>query len=429
MAEVRYLWLILVLVAGPLWGQAYPSYPLGQYWIFPDARTLGLAGSGTVSNTYPGALVMNPAALGMSAVGLQLELSPMVRKLEERRSYPLYNRIDDITQQSIYALNLHWYGGIQGGLVWRPEWKFLPTMAIGRYREVDQNYRYLEEVRKNIFGDSLLAENRITIDGQLQRVSVGGAFRILPAVYVGFQVGILSGKLDKDSSITFFDRRPFAEPGVRITRELLGHPLVFSVGGIFLFNPHFRLGATVQLPYTVRWKYNRVHRYSETWISGEERFEYPLQATGGMEFRARQELQARLNVDVTYFWWSRTRSKVLSDTHVRDVRGLEDAVHIKAGIEHIFFNKVPFRVGIQFRTSPKNRRRSRTLLTAGTGFSGKYWHVDMAGGFSPLSYRFPDVFDDSLFGGFRVEGGLDTVEENFFFGLLTLRLFPGFLRK
>ncbi|NOX37943.1 MAG: hypothetical protein GXO78_10445 [Calditrichaeota bacterium] len=421
MNTMRLILLNLIWI-GCLWGQAYNTYPIGDYWIFPDARTLGLAGSGSVSNTRAGALMLNPAAMGVSAVGVQLEWSPWLRKLEERRSYPLYNRIDDITQQAIYAQNLNWFADWQGGVVVRPDWGVFKALAVGRFMELDQNYVYREEVRKNIFGDSLLAENQITVQGRLHRYSLGMAFQLGSGVFLGLQVGFLKGGLEKDSSIQFYDNREFPEEGARTVRQLKGTPLVVSAGGIWVVNPHVRLGASVQLPYTVRWQYRWIHRYLKVLVTGEERHEYPLQATVGFEYRARQELQARLNIDVSYFWWSQTRSRVATRGFARTWDRLQDAIQLKVGIEHLFFNRVPFRVGVQFRTAPENRRQSRTLLTAGTGFRGKFWQVDLSGGISHLSYRARDVFDDALYGGFRADSVLDTVEENFFFGVVSVRV-------
>lgn len=421
MNTMRFLLLNLIGIVG-LWGQAYNTYPMGDYWIFPDARTLGLAGSGSVSNAHVGALMLNPAAMGLSGVGVQLEWSPWLRKLEERRSYPLYNRIDDITQQAIYAQNLNGYADWQGGAVVRPPWGILKALAVGRFVELDHHYRYREEVRKNIFGDSLLAENQISVQGRLHRYSLGLALQVGSGIFVGFQLGLLRGDLEKDSSIQFYDNRQIPEEGARTVRQLKGTPLVLSAGGIWMPTPHIRLGASVQLPYTVRWQYQWIHRYLNVPVTGEEWYEYPLQATVGFEYRARQELQARLNIDVSYFWWSQTQSRVATQRFARTWNRFQDAIQLKVGIEHVFFNRVPFRVGVQFRTAPENRSQSRTLLTTGTGFRGKFWQVDLSGGISHLSYQTRDVFDDALYGGFRADSVLDTVEENFFFAVVTMRI-------
>ena len=52
-----------LLFSGIIFSQTYNAFPVGEYWRFPDARTLGLAGAGSISNTTGSGLSLNPAAL------------------------------------------------------------------------------------------------------------------------------------------------------------------------------------------------------------------------------------------------------------------------------------------------------------------------------------------------------------------------------
>ena len=97
-----------LIFSGVVFSQTYTAFPVGEYWRFPDARTLGLAGAGSISNTTGGSLSLNPAALSKNQLKLALQLTGAVRKLEERRSYPIYNRIDDVIEQGIYVINNNW---------------------------------------------------------------------------------------------------------------------------------------------------------------------------------------------------------------------------------------------------------------------------------------------------------------------------------
>ena len=96
-------------------GQDLPSFPIGQYWQFPDARSLSLGGAGSVSLAAPGAMLYNPAALTQIDRFFAADLSFSVRKMQERRSYPLYDRFDGIITQAIYALNNNFYYQPEGG--------------------------------------------------------------------------------------------------------------------------------------------------------------------------------------------------------------------------------------------------------------------------------------------------------------------------
>ena len=74
------------------------------------------------------------------------------------------------------------------------------------FNEVDQEYSYIEEVRENVFPDDPLAFNSIQFRGKLTRVSGGAAFRV-QKLNLGFQVGVLIGDLEQQTSITFVDEK------------------------------------------------------------------------------------------------------------------------------------------------------------------------------------------------------------------------------
>ncbi|MEJ2634276.1 MAG: hypothetical protein P8184_03160 [Calditrichia bacterium] len=197
----RPLILVLLLISAIfVFGQDYPSFPIGQYWQFPDARSLSLGGAGSVSLNAPGAMLYNPAALTQIQNPVEGALSLSIRKLDERRSFPLYDRFDGIVAQGIYAINNNWYFRPQGAVAFRLPFAGLNnlTFAAGSFTEIDQNYNYLEEVRQNIFGDSLVAYNRIEFNGALQRYGVAAAAPVdlLPGFSLGVQAGVLQGSLD-----------------------------------------------------------------------------------------------------------------------------------------------------------------------------------------------------------------------------------------
>lgn len=412
-----------VYAPGGLMGQTYNTFPIGQYWHFPDARSMGLAGAGSISNATGASLSLNPAGLSKNSTKLMLQLTPAVFKLEERRSYPIYNRIDDVTQQGIYVINNNWHPFVQGDISMGFDiaaFPYLKAVAIGMHNEVNQDYLYEEEVRENIFGDFLLAHNKIQYKGKLNRYSFGAGFDTRTGLHLGFQVGVLQGDLQKDSSITYFQSGFGDDVNFTRQRDLDNTPIVASVGAIFDIDERVSVGGHVQIPYTVDYKFS--DDLSDR--TGMESIEYPLQITGAFEYRAQQILQARLNIDFTYERWSETQHTFSYLNQSTERENLDDAIAVKAGIEHIFHNKIPFQVGLQYRTSYLDRSQSRTLLSAGAGFIGSNWQVDAAGGFSNLDYSFPDLFDDTLYGGDRSITPQDQVKESFFFGMVTLRVYP-----
>lgn len=413
MKHWRHILGTLFILSTITFGQTYLDFPIGTNWQFTDARTLGMGGAGIASLGGSASLMHNPATIGLQPAGLHIQLHPTLRKLQETRAYPLYNRIDDVIYQSIYAANNHYFTTWQGGISWKPRkplFNHLIAVGAGLFTERNLDYRYNEEVRENVFGDSLLARNQLSYQGTIRRFTVGAVLRIVPWLNLGMQVGILRGNIVHDSTINFYRGD---QNDVRVIQNwnLQNTPVVFSVGTLIRVTPHLSLGSVVQLPYTMRYQ-----QFPDNALIA---LNFPLQFAIGMEYRARQELQTRLNIDFSYEFWSRTNS--LRDD-IPYLTLLQDSWAIKAGVEHIFFNKIPFRAGIQYRTSPRDRGTVQTAITAGTGFFGNGWQVDVAGGFSSLEYKYPDLFDDSLYGGNRVASTLDTVHELQFFGRISLSI-------
>ncbi|RMG63916.1 MAG: hypothetical protein D6715_10520 [Calditrichaeota bacterium] len=421
-------YLIGLMLAASVLAQNFLSYPNGEYWRFPNARSLALAGAGSLSLQGVGALVYNPAALANGRARLEGEISLTGRKLEERRGFPVFNRIDDVVQNGVYAINNNWFGNFQGGVVFRPAWKgFRPLKAIsvGRFTELDQDYDYEEEVRENIFGDSLIAFNRIVQDGRLSRYGIGVAVAVTKNVFLGAQLGVLSGDLSRDSTIAFV-RRGGDVRGGREERKLDNTPLVASFGLLARINSRLAVGSYLKLPYSLKYNYRFAAICNGCLprdVVGRETLEYPLEWTLSAEYQARQALQARLSVEFNYQWWSKVAWRRTINGNQFTWGNYDDVFSVRVGVEHIFYNRIPFQVGLQYRSFFQRKQTTRTLISAGTGFMNRWWRVDVAGGVSRLNYRFPDLFPDTLFGGNRNNSPIDTVQETYFFGLATVRFF------
>lgn len=410
--------LSLICFVYPGLAQREPIFPVGEYWQFPDARTLAMAGGGSISNTSPAALMMNPAALTRGIHRFNFMASSTARSLGERRSFPIFNRIDDITQKGVYAINTNAFLRFQGAARFRTQIKNMPAaVAVGVFNELDQDYEYTEQVRENIFGDAPIAVNRIRYDGALTRYAVGAAVQPTEKLRLGMQVGLLSGDLFRERTIDFFNDPSQSEAEMN-RRNLDNSPIVASFGAIYDVHSHLSLGGHLRLPYSVDYRVQSTVNGAQT-PDARESIEYPLQITGALEYRGRQALRARLNIDVTYEFWSSTNSQIHSENFPNT--NFDDVFIIKTAVEHIFFNRIPFQAGVQFRTAYQDQNTSRTLISAGTGFMGDHWRIDVAGGFSNLNYTFPDLFDDTRYGGDRSLSPIDDVEEKFFFGMITLK--------
>ncbi|MBN2365552.1 MAG: hypothetical protein EH225_06125 [Calditrichaeota bacterium] len=448
MKTIGRIWLILFAAVSISWSQTYPVIPIGQYWHFPDARSMSLAGAGSVSLKSPGAMLYNPAALTQIEHSVTLELSFKGRNLQERRSYPLYDRFDGFLVDATYAVNDNWYSQIQGGVALGIPFYSLPrlSVAVGSYPEIDFRYNYNEEVRENVFGDELIAYNRIEANGLLRRYSaaLAAVLPFLPDLSVGMQVGIINGDAVNYEKLADFVQRSQKVIFAQDDRKLDNSPVVLSAGAIYRASERFSLGFHLSLPYKIE--------SSTTNAAGttfREEAEYPLRINAGMEYRARQELQARLNVDIGYEFWSQTEFYTEMPGVVQTIpfagdskrfSDFTDVFYIKTGIEHIFYNRIPFGVGAQYQVptgvgaqyhlNPTlSRGTTHTLLSTGTGFFNTSWRVDISAAYSKLSYRWEDLFDDALYvnnPNFQSRRDRDSVDETTLFFQISMMYFLDF---
>lgn len=410
----------LFILTTLLSAQNVPAFPIGEQWQFPDARSLGMAGAGSVSNSGNGALVMNPAALAKNTSGLHITFSPLGRSLEERRAFPIYDRFGSFLTNGIYVVNSNWFGQFQGGAQYNfQNMPFLKSIAIGAFTELDHNYRYEEEVRENDFEreQAPFAYNQIINDGAITRFSFGAAFQLTSKLHAGIQAGLLSGSLDQETSVVFVD--PDQE-GLLLARnrEISNTPIAASLGAVYQVDPYVSVGAHFELPYTLDYDVTNPAPAEGEEQPLAESIDYPMSINFGLEYRGQQALKARLNIDISYEWWSEGDYLIGEEATTT----FDDAVQIKAGVEHLFFNQVPFLVGIQYRTTYQNRQNTRLMFSAGSGFRGNGWQVDLAAGLSKVEYTARDLFDDSFFGGDRSGSPIDDVEESYFFGMATLKV-------
>jgi hypothetical protein len=205
---------------------------------------------------------------------------------------------------------------------------------------------------------------------------------------------------------------------VNQSRTLENTPMMISIGSVYQANERIRAGVDVSFPYTVSY----IARESGGELS--ETIKYPLKANVGLEYRARQELQARLNIDLGYEFWSNASYETEIGGNVPVSQEFSDVLKIKVGIEHIFYNRIPLRVGAQYRTAYLSTGNTQTLLAAGTGFFNEVWRVDVSGGFGRITYRWEDLFDDARYvndPNFQSRTDRDSVDESTFLLLISLK--------
>ena len=125
-------------------------------------------------------------------------------------------------------------------------------------------------------------------------------------------------------------------------------------------------------------------RYKQT-------LKYPARVGTGIEYKFENILAARLSFDFVYEFWSQFEDN-------RQTTDFHDTYTIHTGVEHLFFDKIPLRVGFLHGTLPESKDFSRTILTFGSGFEIQNVVVDLAAGIYSTEYYQDDYFADSLYG-------------------------------
>jgi long-subunit fatty acid transport protein len=117
-----------------------------------------------------------------------------------------------------------------------------------------------------------------------------------------------------------------------------------------------------------------------------------MRIAAGIDYRFVNPLQAHILFDVSYDFWSRFKDSARPDL------SLNDTYTIRTGIEHVFFDQVPLRVGFAFGLIPENKELTRTLLTLGTGYTTNIWEINVSGGVSSMEFFQDDLYAESIFG-------------------------------
>jgi long-subunit fatty acid transport protein len=188
------------------------------------------------------------------------------------------------------------------------------------------------------------------------------------------------------------------------------------------------LGSRVLLPYLLKFEnnlsienYDSTNTFSKTTGVILQEIEYPLSLGFGLNYKFTNILLARLNFDFEYTFWSDIKDDLNP--------GLlfEDTYRIMVGVEHIFMDQVPFRVGFNYAPLRENKSITQTILTAGTGMVFDKFTFEISGGISSLTYNQFDIYDNALYGEeSRGEEALDRVETNSFYGMLEVNYFLDF---
>ena len=150
--------------------------------------------------------------------------------------------------------------------------------------------------------------------------------------------------------------------------------------------------------------------------SFKRELQYPLSIGFGIDYRFTNILEARIHADFEYTFWSNFDDDLNPDLKYSDTYA------IRVGVEHIFFDKMPFRVGFNYQPLKENKQYTRALLTLGIGILFGDLQIDLAGGLENLTTNQSDLFDDGNYPPLESRtDATDRVQYNYFYGMIEFR--------
>ncbi len=424
---MKYYWtpILLILCTASLSAQTgnlnFSKMTYGQQAVFFNARSMALGGSGIAGAKAVHGAALNPALLTRSEKDVQFSVSGLMHKLEEDRSFPYYDNFGGFVDYGSFAFNDNWYGDFQFSAIARIPNETIGNLVVGLSLNniSDFNYEYVEEVRTTGFSDAILAYNRIESDGVFRNFLLSVALQPVENISVGISLGLISGEVDQAAAIDSVDD---SMQNIRMLERnnltIDNTAIQASFGATMQVNPFLKLGATVTLPVTLslknsyRWDTQnttlpRIIGFNNpiqlSFSEGTSGFDsvatakftreikWPLQLGFGGEYRFTNVLQALISFDFRYTFWSDFEDDLVDKT------GFEDSWRVSSGIEHIFFDNMPFRVGFSHGTLREGREFTRTVFTVGTGMQFDKFTIDISGAYSELTYNQRDMFDNSIY--------------------------------
>ncbi len=368
----------------------------GQEIPWQTARMLGLAGSGLALQGAYGQGIENPGLIVSAKKGWGINAGFAVNKSQENREFPYYDSFVGFNDYGSYAFNNNWYYNpyFNARFTFKNELKNAFAVQTGITPFLDFRYDYVEEVRDPVDKtDKLLGYNRINQDGVLNLGYLALGYQIIPDLSAGVTVGLLWGSIDSTRQIEpKVGGNIFQSSQILRKRSLAAWPVLLNAGLCYKVNDRLNLGYSVRAPYQIRFNSQVKSNLDSAWTKYDEKLTYPLRMGLGLDYRFQNILQARVLLDFYYEFWSRFKDNRSATANYRDT------YTIRAGVEHLFFNKLPFRIGFAFNQMPQNHDLTRTLLTVGTGWHIGKLQIDAAGGLVNQRYFQKDIFPNSIFG-------------------------------
>lgn len=348
--------------------RAYGTTELG---LSPRARALGGAGAALPAGGW--SLVENPALLA-AAPGRRAHVAASFARASENRYVPLFDTFDSYVDETAIAVNDHGYAAADAALAWGDVRGSGVALAAGVFGRADARYDYADE-RRSVTTDRIVSTRTIETRGLLRSAALG----IAAPAWRGraFTTGVGAafhrwfGTLDDRDALA-----PYLAPGdavvTRERRRLEGWSL--AVGATATAGDRVRAGVCYETSPRLddaftRWRDGAIVEGPDA--GGTLRL--PPRVQAGLSVRPRGAPRSTAAMDLVFVPWSKAHDP-------RRAGGpLHDVWEARFGLEHVFHDDVPARVGFRYASSYGMVEADRAVFTFGVGWRAARAHFDVAG--------------------------------------------------
>ena len=384
-----------------------------------SARSLALGGVGIASQTTPDALLVNPALMVWANGAAEVLISGRVSRLQESRSYPVYDSFDAILVYNEYTMNDHLFSDINGAVRFTVPQDFMPALSVGvgTFAYYSHDYRYKEEVRDRYSSggviDRVLGWNNIEMDGEVRAILLGAAAEPTPNLALGLNAGVIFNDLGTTWSVDYASPDS-ADTFIRDELETDAMEWIMTLGGAYKVSDRVTVGMRAQLP-VGEWDLKMDREVAgQVASTGDSTlaYKYPMSLGWGVQYHPRSIHRPALMLDINWTNWKAAEIGG-EDTY------FDDVLEIRAGVEHRVFEFIPVRLGCAYVPSYLDRELTMTLISLGTGFQAGHFQLELATNFGRREYRLDDAFPDHYYGGVD-RTDRDQVEERIMNGVVTV---------
>lgn len=409
----------LALLAAPASGATFLDSWAGTPVAGGSARGIAMGGTGASLLQGPSAAWQNPALLSRAPQGALLQFQGAFEYATEDRFVPLYDTFGSYVAETAFAAHRQAYATGEGGLQYGMPGDRAMGLAVGLFERYDPSYSYFEEVRDPDFAsdpnDAIIQRNEIESDGRLRSLSAGYGAELLEGVSLGASLHYLFGELDR----TVREAPTGGDPTVRgIRRDLSG--IGFGVG--LVVNVEDRVDLALAWDAAARLEGTHDGSLRTGGSPGEDpslpadgdyAVDLPHTITFGGSYHPRNELATVFSLELARRLWEDATDEYLEAgaDPLGPVEPLRDTWDVRVGLEHVFYDGTPLRIGFRYLENHADEESYRSIFSAGTGYAAAGFTVDVTGSYQRQTSRQGYLFDPAT-PGFSSEQVRNKVEDS-----------------